>query len=52
MVKRYEEEKDMAKKIEMKHKFVEWISTHHNKLTDAEIDYLQVEICPVEDIYF
>lgn len=52
MVKRYEDEKDMAKKIQMKHKFVEWISTHHHVLTDAEIEYLQAEICPVEDIYF
>ena len=52
MVKRYEDEKDMAKKIQMKHKFVEWISTHHHVLTDAEIEYLQVEICPAEDIYF
>lgn len=52
MVKRYEDEKNMAKKIEMKHKFVEWISTHHHVLTDAEIEYLQAEICPAEGIYF
>ena len=52
MVKRYEDEKDMAKKIQMKHKFVEWISTHHHVLTDAEIEYLQAEICPVEGIYY
>ena len=51
MVKRYENEKDAVKKIEMKHKFVSWISANHNSLTDAEIEYLQASICPVEDIY-
>jgi len=52
MVKRYEEEKNMATKIEMKHKFIDWIKTNHNELTDAEIEYLQASICFVEDIYF
>ena len=52
MVKRYENEKDAAKKIEMKHKFIEWISGNSSSLTDAEIEYLQTCICPVEDIYY
>ena len=52
MAKRYEAERNTAKRIEMKHKFILWISTHHNQLTDAEIEYLQAEICPVEDIYY
>jgi hypothetical protein len=51
MVKRYQSEIDVAKKIEMKHKFISWISANHNSLTDAEIEYLQASICPVEDIY-
>ena len=52
MVKRYESEKDPAKKIEMKHKFIEWISNNSSNLTDAEIEFLQLCICPVEDIYY
>jgi hypothetical protein len=52
MVKRYENEKDTAKKIEMKHKFTEWISVNSSILTDAEIEYLQANICPVEDLYY
>ncbi len=52
MVKRYENEKDTAKKIEMKHKFIEWISANSSILTDAEIEYLQANICPVEDLYY
>ena len=50
LVKRYDNEKDLAKKIEMKHKFMSWLNT--NNLTDAEIEYLQSCICPVEDIYY
>lgn len=51
MVKRYEEEKDMAIKIEMKHKFIDWIRENHTELTSAELEYLQASICYVEDIY-
>ena len=47
MVKRYENEKDTAKKVEMKHKFIEWISVNSSILTDAEIEYLQEYICKV-----
>ena len=52
MVKRYENEKNTIKKIEMKHKFISWISGNHSQLSDAEIEYLQTSICPVEDLYF
>ena len=52
MVRRYESTKDLAKKIQMKYKFVEWISGNHNMLTDAELEYLQKAICYVEDIYY
>lgn len=52
LVKRYDNEKDLAKKIEMKHKFMFWLSVNSNQLTDAEIEYLQSCICPVEDIYY
>ena len=52
MVERYEHEKDLANKIQMKHKFIYWFSGHHNELTDAEIEYLQKCICKVEDLYF
>lgn len=52
MVKRYENEKDAVKKIEMKHKFIEWISGNSSSLTDAEIEYLQLSICQVEDIFY
>ena len=51
MVKRYEDEKNLAKKTEMKHKFLAWMTEHHTELTDAELDYLQACICIVEDIY-
>ena len=51
MVNRYENEKDLKMKIEMKHKFVDWIKVNSCNLTDAEIEYLQSCICPVEDIY-
>ena len=52
MVRRYENTKDLAKKIQMKHMFVEWISANHNMLTDAELEYLQKAICYVEDINY
>ena len=52
MVRRYESTKDLAKKIQMKYKFVEWISGNHNMLTDAELEYLQKSICYVEDINY
>lgn len=52
MVKRYENTKDLAKKIQMKYKFIEWISVNHNQLTEAELEYLQESICYVEDIYY
>lgn len=52
MVKRYDNTKDLAKKIQMKYKFIEWISGNHNMLTDAELEYLQKSICYVEDINY
>lgn len=52
MVKRYENARDLAKKIQMKYKFIEWISGNHNQLTEAELEYLQESICYVEDIYY
>ncbi|MBR5748354.1 MAG: hypothetical protein IKY01_06155 [Prevotella sp.] len=52
MVKRYDNTKDLADKIQKKHKFVEWISGNHNMLTDAELEYLQKAICYVEDINY
>ena len=52
LVKRYDNEKDTAKKIEMKHKFMLWLSCNTHNLTDAEVEYLQSCICPVEDINF
>ena len=52
MVKRYENEKDLARKIEMKYKFIQWISCNSSSLTDAEIEYLQSKICKVEDLYY
>ena len=52
MVKRYENEKDLARKIEMKHKFIHWITGNYISLTDAEIEYLQESICKVEDLYY
>lgn len=52
MVKRYDNTKDLAKKTQMKYKFIEWICEYRNKLTEAELEYLQKSICYVEDIYF
>lgn len=47
LVKRYESEKDKAKKIQMKYKFIDWIKCYNSELTDAEIEYLQEYICKV-----
>ena len=52
MVKRFENTKDLAKKIQMKYMFIEWIKGSHNMLTDAELEYLQKSICYVEDINY
>ena len=43
----YENEKDKAKKIQMKYKFIDWIKWYNSELTDAEIEYLQEYICKV-----
>ncbi len=51
MVNRYRSEQDTIKKIEMKHKFISWLQVYSCELTDAEKEYLQTCICPVEDIY-
>lgn len=47
LVKRYENEKDLATKIEMKHRFIHWMKIYYVELTDAEIEYLQTFICKV-----
>lgn len=47
LVKRYESEKDKAKKIQMKYKFIDWIKWYNSELTDAEKEYLQEYICKV-----
>ena len=52
MVKRFENTKDLAKKIQMKYMFIEWIKGNRNMLTDAELEYLQKSICYVEDINY
>ena len=52
MVKRYDNTKDLAEKIQKKYKFIEWINGNHNMLTDAELEYLQKAICYVEDINY
>ncbi len=51
LVKRYEKEQDLAKKIQMKHKFIFWIKYYYPELTSAEIEYLMKSIAYVEDIY-
>ena len=50
MVKRYENTKDLAKKIQKKYKFIDWIINAKFSLTDAELEYLQQSICYVEDV--
>lgn len=52
LVTRYESERNKAKKVKMKHKFIAWIMEHHNELTSAELEYLQAGITYVEDINF
>ena len=52
MVKRYESIKDLAKKIQMKYKFMDWIINARFSLTDAELEYLQQSICYVEDVNY
>lgn len=52
MVKRYENTKDLAQKIQKKYKFVDWIINAKFSLTDAELEYLQQSICYVEDVNY
>jgi hypothetical protein len=52
MVKRYENTKDLAKKIQKKYKFIDWIINAKFSLTDAELEYLQQSICYVEDVNY
>lgn len=52
LVTRYESERNKAKKVKMKHRFIAWIMEHHNELTSAELEYLQEGITYVEDINF
>lgn len=52
LVTRYESERNKAKKVKMKHKFIAWIMEHYNELTSAELEYLQAGITYVEDINF
>ncbi len=52
MVKRYEKTKDLAKKIQMKYEFMDWIINARFSLTDAELEYLQQSICYVEDVNY
>lgn len=49
MVNRYENEKNLAKKIAMKYKFIAWFRDYEYRLTDAEQEYLQQSICYVID---
>ena len=51
LVRRYQNEKDLARQIEMKHRFIDWIKWYHPELTSAEIEYLQKSIAYVEDLY-
>lgn len=51
LVKRYQNEKDLARQIEKKYKFIHWIKWYHPELTSAEIEYLMKSIAYVEDIY-
>ena len=52
MVKRYENTKELAQKIQKKYKFIEWIINAKFSLTDAELEYLQQSICYVEDVNY
>ena len=52
LVTRYEGEKNKAKKVILKHKFIAWLIEHHNELTTAELEYLQAGITYVEDVNF
>ena len=47
LVKRYEKDKNSLTKIQKKHKFIHWIKIYKSELTDAEIEYLQENICKV-----
>lgn len=47
LVYRYEKEINKVIKIQMKYKFAEWLRLHQHELTDAEIEYLQDNICKV-----
>ena len=52
MVKRYENTKDLAQKIQKKYMFIDWIINAKFSLTDAELEYLQQSICYVEDVNY
>lgn len=52
LVTRYKSEQNQAQKVKKKHKFIAWITEHHNELTTAELEYLQAGICYVDDINF
>ena len=52
MVKRYENTKDLAHKIQKKYMFIDWITNVKFSLTDAELEYLQQSICYVEDVNY
>ncbi|WP_028907465.1 hypothetical protein [Xylanibacter ruminicola] len=52
LVTRYEGEKNKAKKVMLKHKFIAWLIEHHSELTTAELEYLQTGITYVEDVNF
>ena len=52
MVKRYENTKDLAQKIQKKYMFIDWIINAKFSLTDAELEYLQESICYVEDVNY
>ena len=52
LVTRDEGEKNKAKKVILKHKFIAWLIEHHNELTTAELEYLQAGITYVEDVNF
>ena len=48
MVNRYDMEKNAAKKIAMKYKFIDWFNGNSHLLSDAEQEYLQQSICYIE----
>lgn len=52
MVHRYESEKNIVVKLQMKYKFIDWMRCNYTQLTEAEVEYLEKSITYVDEIHW